>query len=711
MTKMDTDKFRSVLHQEIDDANTWNGTALRTQQRRNMQYYLGLPLGNEVDGRSQVVSWDVFETVEGAMPSFIEPFFSGDDIGEFLPRGPEDEKYAEQATEYINWIIKDQNPGFLIFMDWLKDGLLSKVGVIRGKWVKQDPEKVEYEGLTDDQLALLVNDDSTLELAAINSQPAPVPPEMMQQLQQTGQPMPMLHDVTVLKKKPGKVELRNVETGQFIVSRGAKKLEDARLVGEFVTYTRSQLREMGFSKADVDEVSSYDGSSIERNDPDDIGNEFSIGEDKSQEEVTLFEGFIKADYDGDGISEWRRVLAGGNIELENEECEGHEYAIWSPIPIPNRVIGMALADPVVEIQKLSTGLTRQYVDSLYLANNPRTYINMSAKVNIEDVLSNRIGGVIRGEGPADSAVSPIRTALVATESLQGLEMTQSMRERRTGVTRYNQGLDADSLNQTATGVTKITNMADKRQMLILRIFAETGVKQLFKLVLKLITQYQDVAQIVRLRNEFVPFDPRGWSTDMDVSIDVGLGTGDKSETLALLQQFGQFMQQAANPAGLVGPAQVYEFGKALAKNARLKGADTKFMMSPDQVKPTPPQPSPDQIKMQMEQAKMQAQAQQEAAKLQFEAQEADKQRAFDLQIKQMELAQQQQGRLLELAAGYLMGQARKDGVVTDSPQNLINGTQLDQNSQVPGATAQDLDSVAALIQGFANHFQGGNPNA
>lgn len=706
MARMNSEQFRSVLEHEISEAYTWNSSGLRDQQRRNLQYYLGLPLGNEVDGRSQVVSWDVFETIEGAMPSFIEPFFSGDNIGEFSPRQPEDAAYADQATEYVNWIIREQNPGFLIFMDWLKDGLLSKVGVIRARWVQPDPVKMEYNGLTDDQLTMLMQDDAALELAGVESHPAPVPAEIAMQAQ--GQPLPMLHDVVVLKRQPGKVEIRNVETGQFIVSRGARKLEDARLVGEFVVYTRSQLLEMGFSRADVDEVSSYP-TNWQSADPDRIDNENASSQDKSLEEVTLFDGFIQADYNGDGVAEWRHVLVGGNMELENEECDGHEYAVWSPIPIPHRVIGMSLADPVIELQKLSTGLTRQYVDSLYLANNPRTYVNMSAQVNIEDVLTNRIGGVIRGNGPADQAVQPIKTALVASESLQGLEMAQSMRERRTGVTRYNQGLDADSLNQTATGVTKISNMADKRQLLILRIFAETGVKQLFRLVLRMITRYQDVAQIVRMRNEFVPFDPRGWSPEMDVSIDVGIGSGDKTETLMLLQQFGQFMQQAAQ-VGLVGPAQVYEFGKALAKNAKLRDADTKFMVSPDQIKPPPPQPSQDQIKMQMEQAKAQAQAQREAAKLQFEAQEADKQRAFDLEIKRMELEQQQRGRLMELAAGYMMGNARRSGLMTEPPVNIIGGTQLDQNAQVPGATAQDLDSVAALIQGFADRFNGGNPN-
>lgn len=697
MAKMDKDTFRNVLEREIEDAQSWLAGGIRGEQQRNLQYYMGLPLGNEVPGRSQVVSWDVFETIEGALPNFLEPFFSGDNIGEFLPRGPEDAAYSEQATELVNYVIRDDNPGFVLFSDWFKDALLSKVGVIRAKWVQPDPVREEFRGLAVEQLALLLQDPAVTLLEQAPSEM--LAPEVAQA---AAVQMPLLWDVTIQRQQRGRVELRNVAPVDFVVNRSAKRLEDARLIGEWVQYTRSQLKEMGFK--DSDTVQSYDGGNS-RLDPDDLFEPGTPG-DKSLEEVRLFEGFIRCDYDGDGVAEWRRVLVSGDGELENEEVQGHEYAVLTPIKLPHRVIGMALADPVVELQRLNSGLTRQYVDSLFLANNPRTYVNLAAKVNVEDVISNRIGGIIRGEGPAGDAVAPIKTALVASESLQGLEMAQSMRERRTGVTRYNQGLDADSLNKTATGIAKISNMADKRMLMILRAFAETGVKQLFKLVLRLLTQYQDIPMMVRLRGKFVQFDPRMWSASMDVSTDVGLGTGDKTETLMLLQQFGAFMQQAAQ-VGLVGPQQVYEFGKALAKNAKLKGADEKFMLSPDQIKPKPPQPSPEQIKAQMEQAKMQGQQQIEAMRLQAEAMEGDKQRAADAQIKQMELEQQQRGRLMELAAGYLMGQARATGQMTETPQNFMGGTMLDQNMQAPGIDEAQLNAVAALINGFAQRFQGG----
>lgn len=695
MAKMDKDKFRAVLEQQINSAYSWHNTAIRGDQRRNLQFYLGMPMGNEVDGRSQVISWDVFETIEGALPSFIEPFFSGDRIGEYLPRSTEDVEYAEQASEYVNWIIQTQNPGFLLFTDWLKDGLLSKIGVIRAKWVQQEPVKQDYQGLTEEQLVLLMQEDG-VEIIEASSYPASLPEDQV--MPQDGMPPPMLYDLSLKRKQHGKVELRCVEPGKFIYSKGAKKLEDATLVGELVTYTKSQLREMGFPASQVKELKSYDTT------PDALTVDPAADEDPEDDsaddslnEVTLFEGFFKCDYDGDGIAEWRRVLIGSE-ELENEECDGHEYAVWTPVPIPHRVTGLAMADPVAPLQQLSTALTRQYVDSLFLANNPRTYVNLAAKVNVEDVLSNRIGGVIRGNGPAQDAVQPIKTALVASESLQGIELTQTMRERRIGVTRYNQGLDADSLNQTATGVAKISNMADKRLMLTLRTFAETGVKQLFRLVLKLITRYQDMAQVVRLRNEFVTFDPRGWSSEMDVQIEVGLGTGDRTEELMALQQFGQYMQTVA-PMGLVGPQQAYEFGKALAKAAKLKGADEKFMISPEQIQPKPQQPTPEQIKAQMEQQK-----------LQFQASEAEKKRQHELALKRMELEQQQREKLLELASGYLMGQATRAGLMSEQPVNLLGGTQMDQNMQAPNVNAATIQQVGEVIQGLASQFQGGAPS-
>lgn len=654
---MSRDDLLTQLQEEVSQAETWAAANIRDDQERNLQYYLGMPLGNEVAGRSQVVSWDVFEIIESAMPSFLEPFFSGDHIGEFAPRGPEDEAYSDQATEVVNYIIKERNAGFTLFSTWIKDALLSKIGVVRAEWDEQDPKRVEFEGLSDEQFALLMQDPGS-EVIEHTAKPVDMPGMVQlneaQGIQQFGQAVPMAHDVTVLQKRDGRVCIENLRPENFVVSRGAKSLDKARVVGEFIRMTRSELTEQGYEGAA--EVSDFAGGdfaqqSIMQMLRDDTSLQTSDVQttDKSMEEVLLFRGYIRADVNGDGIAEYRRVLAGSFL-LDDEEAEFHDYALITPIPIPHRVVGMGYADPAAEIQRLGTTLTRQYLDSLYAANNPRTYVNTDAGVNLEDMLSTRIGGIVRGKGPAQNAVSPLVTSIVSRDALEGVQLAQTMREGRLGITRYNQGLDSETLNKTATGIQKVMGAADKRQLMTLRIMAETGIKDLFKLVLRLITKYQDAPQWARLRGGFVQFDPRGWSPDMDVTISVGIGSGDKTETLMMLQQFGQYMQWAqAN--GCVTPPNIYEFGKMLAKNAKLKDADTRLLTQPGP--PQPPPPSPDQIKaqtqMQIKQMEMQDSAHKFQAEQQTQMQIDQNRQEWEARQKQLEL--QQQAEIEQIKAG------------------------------------------------------------
>lgn len=645
---MSREDLLTQLQEEVSQAETWAAANIREEQERNLQYYLGMPMGNEVAGRSQVVSWDVFEVIESAMPSFIEPFFSGDNIGEFSPRTPDDEAYSDQATEIVNYIIKDVNPGFTLFTTWIKDALLSKIGVVRAEWYEQDPERKEFEGLSDEQFALLMQDPRS-EVIEHTAKPIPGMPEAnAAQLIQMGGQMPMMHDVTVLQKRDGKVCIENVRPENFVVSRGAKSLDKSRVVGEFVRMTRSELAEQGYEGAA--EVSDFAGGdqamqSVMQMLRDDTTREATDiqSTDKSMEEVLLFRGYIRADVNGDGIAEYRRVLAGSFL-LDDEEAEFHDYALITPIPVPHRVVGMAYADPAAEIQRLGTTLTRQYLDSLYAANHPKTYVNTQAGVNLEDMLSTRIGGIVRGNGPAESAISPLVTNIVSRDALEGIQLAQSMREGRLGITRYNQGLDSETLNKTKGGIEKIMGAADKRLLMTLRIMAETGIKDLFKLVLRLITKYQDAPQWARLRGGFVQFDPRGWSADMDVTIAVGIGSGDKTETVVMLQQFGQYMQWAqAN--GCVTPMNIYEFGKMLAKNAKLRDADTKLLTQPNP-NPPPPPPTPEQVKaqtqIQIEQMKQQDSAMKFQAEQQTQMQVDQNRQEWEARQKQLELQQQAQ---------------------------------------------------------------------
>ena len=663
------EKLRQVLDHEIERSVTWSTSAIRSEQERNLAYYLGLPMGNEVEGRSQVVSWDVFEVVESALPSFLEPLFGGDNIAEFQPRGPEDERFASQATDYINYLVTERNDGFMVFYTWLKDALLQKVGIVRPEWIKVDPERTDYEGLTAEQITMMQMRGKSIVASSERI------------IDVNGMPLPV-YDVTVETPNPGKLSIRNVKPVDFIITKDARTPDDAYVIGEMVTYTRSELKEMGYKRwADVND---YDFSTL-THDPyeDDVFDETVTVE---LEEVRLFKGFVRCDCNGDGIAEWREVLIGGGPEdaLMDDEVEGQDYAVITPIPIPHRVYGMAYADPAAEIQDLKSALTRQYVDSLFIANRPDTYVNMqgATATTLEDLLSNRIGKIIRGNGPANTTISPVQTTMVARESLEGIQFVDTMRETRLGITKYNQGLDSESLNKTAMGIGKIMQASEQRLKMTLRIMANTGIKRLYQIILRLVTQHQNVADVIQLRNDWVPFNPSEWSDKMDCKIVVGSTNGERMEEVQMLQLFGQFMQQAV-PLGVATKQNVYEFGKKLARAAKLMGADVKLLTDPSTQQPQQPQPSPEQIKAQIE-----------MGKAQFEAQEAEKQRQHDLQMKQLEGAQSERLKLFELAAGML---SRPMG------GNIIDGTQMDQAGQVIDPT--QIQFAAQAINQLANDLQ------
>lgn len=630
MGKMTDDELRSAVDHEVSESAAWTGSALAGERERNLAYYLGQPLGNEVAGRSQVVSWDVFEVVESALPDLLEPFFAGDNICEFEPQEPGDEAYNDQVTDVINHLIKKKNPGFLIFNTWIKDGFLSKIGIVRS-WQDNTKKvkKARYKGLTDLQLVKMVNDPR---ITILTHDAAP-DPEQQEVTNALAQPPQMLHDIeVVIDSGPRGIRIENVEPSSFILSRHAKKMEDVTAIGELRQYTRSDLVGMGFDRARVERLSDYQAAHADfAIDPDRMM-QADHGEGANQQ-LTLFFGFVKVDFDGDGIAEWRRVFMAGNDILENEEVEDHEYSIWSPILLPHRIIGMALADPVVSIQDTKTALTRQYIDSLFLANNPRTWV-VPSQVNLDDLLSNRIGGLVRMNAP--NMAGPLQTTLVANESLQGIELANNMREERIGINRLNQGLDADSLNKTATGA-QIANTRDqKRALMMLRVFAETGCKDLCKRLLRLTCEYQDKPATIRLRNQWVEYDPRGWSAEMDVNINVGLGSGDKSQTIQFLGMMGAYFQQAAT-VGVVKPENVYNLGKMLLKAGNIQGGEGKLLSDPSTQEQAPPQKSPEQIL---------AEAQVEAERIKQETKREEM--AHQLAMSQAKLDAETQLKLLDL---------------------------------------------------------------
>lgn len=657
MKKMTDDELLERIKREERTSLDYLSGTLADERAENMELYLGDKTRELTaqEGRSSVVSMDVQEAVESMMPYLMKVFCSGDEIVKFNPKSAEDVKPSEQETDYVNHVIIDQNNAYLVFNQWFKDALINKNGYVKFWWDESEEVTEEtYKGLTDAEFQTLLNDD-TIEPLEHEAYPDSNDPMLAQVIEAAamGDPQavmmlaqaPMLHDVKVkVTNVKGKAVIEPCPSEEVLVSADERSIEPNTL--KFLEHrqfkTISDLREMGY---DIDDdIPDTQGElllSEEWLSRNEFAEEEVFRDDNSSganRRVIYREAYLLIDFDGDGIAERRQVCLVGDKILSNEVIDLVPFANITPYIMPHRHIGRALADYVKDIQVIKSVILRNVLDNFYSANNGRWAI--SDKVNLDDMLVSRPNGVVRVKGSPMGEIMPMVTNPIGNAAFPLMEYLDTNKENRTGITRYNQGLDANSLNKTASGINQIMNAAQAKQELIARTFAETGVKQLFAGVHKLLLQHSRKEEIVRLRNEWVPVDPRQWKTRTDMTVAVGLGTGNKQEMLVQIMQILQ-VQREALPIGIATPTNIYEACIELTKNAGFKDGD-KYWTNPAQQEQKPPAPDPKVVEAQMK-------AQQQAQQLEFDKQKAmaDYQQAqekmqMEFQLKQDELVQKGQ---------------------------------------------------------------------
>jgi hypothetical protein len=588
---MSDDALKQVCGRAMADARK-NDSPLREDRRNALKYYRGDALGNERKGRSQVISRDVHDVVESVLPSILRVFFAGDTIVEFEPVGVEDESLAMQATDYVNHVVMKDNRGFEIFYTAIKDALLQKDGYIKHWWAVDDAyESKKYTGVPEDVIAILAMDD---EVERVDMEG--------ESLGEDGLP---LYDIRVrYKRQQGRVKLMAVAPENIIVSPEAMNEDDADFIAHVEIKRVSDLVAMGYDAAQFEDLAETNALALDdidgltrRERQGDMRFESELSAlDKSLKRVWYAECYVRVDYDGDGIAELRKVCVAGenaDVLLANEEIDSVPISKIPCIPEPHVFHSRSLAEDVMDIQDVKTAVLRQVMDNFYLLNNKRPYVDMD-KVNehtINDLLNNAPGAPIRGQG--SNAVDYVDQPALGQEPFNVLEYYDTVREQRSGVTRYNQGLDADSLNKTASGISQIMDASQQRQEMLIRIMAETGIRRVFREVLKLIIRHQDKARTIRLRGEWVDVDPRDWNAEMDVNINVGLGTGNKDQMLAHYMQIHQMQVEAMNlQGGMDGPlmnAKAMNKGYArVCENAGIKNPEAYF---PDPATYQPPAPA------------------------------------------------------------------------------------------------------------------------
>lgn len=656
---MDAGRIKAILESEIDDSIGYIESETTEERTRALEYYLRAPYGNEIEGRSKIVTGEVAEAIDGALPQLMRVFTTSEDIVVFEPASEEDIEAAQQATDYCNYVFYKDNPGLITLHNWMKDALLQKVGVVKAYWyAEEEVEKDSYAGLTDPELMMLLADGS-LEVVSQSTYNDPnyLPPAgtLLGELQ-----VPVLHDVTVKRvKKSGCIKIENIPPEEFLISKAAKTVQDAPFVAHRRLIPRGELLEMGYDKGVVEDLAAY--SDLEFN--EERVARFPRGEqpdqtntiDPAMQLLEVYECYIRMDADEDGYPELRRIVYCASEILEDKEADYIPFHSLCPLPVPHKFFGQSLADRTMDIQLIKSTITRQMLDNLYLTNNTRMGA-VEGQVNYDDLLNSAPGGIVRLKNP--QAVVPLTVQSNVAQAFPMLEYLDNVQAKRTGVSDAQQGLNPDILtNVTAAAVAAMTQASTGKLELIARIFAETGMKSLFKSILALCIKYQDKPRIVRMRGKFVPFDPRGWKADYDVTVHVGLGTGNREQQLAMLQMVLAKQEQILTQFGpnnpLVTVGQYRETLSKMIEAAGFKNADAFFKVVTPEVEqmlaqPQPQAPDPNieatKMLMQVEQEKTQAKAQIEAAKLDLQRQQLE----AEYTKKGMEMQQKAEREMAEL---------------------------------------------------------------
>ena len=486
-------------------------------------------------------------------------------------------------------------------------------------------------------------------------------------------------------------------------------MEHARFIAHWEVRTATQLMQEGYSRDVIDELPVY-GS---EDDPEEKSVGLGGNRDTSDTEETdafenrrykVYEAWLDVDLNGDGMAEKAKVVYVGDGSdtkiLSVEEWPLYRAPLFAAcsVPMPHQVVGLCLADLVSDVQDLRTDLTRSYLDALSFSNAGELVAdygpNQTGWIDIDSLLSRGPGAVHRVRGGA--SISPLPVATSASEAVQGLQLTDQLVERRSGVTSRTQSLDADTLQNTATGASIMEEAINQRLEMIARVYAEMFFKPLGRYVLNLLHRYHDKAVQVRLKGRFMDFDPRKWDPDMDISVAVGLGTGSRQKMLASYQQILQVQQAFIAQLGANSPVHLSNIIYTCHKMVEAAGleAPERFFGTEEDAKRA------EQLILQQKQAG-QGMDPLTAAKVQVEkvkAQTALQKAQLDMQIKQAQAQNDASGKAAKAQTDASVQAAKVQANAALKAQEMKLEKQLDyarlmQGQRGPGLTDIKEESV------------------
>jgi hypothetical protein len=492
------------------------------------------------EGRSRVVATKVRDTIRAVKPSLMRVFMSTSKPVEYVPRTPQQVQMADQATEFMHYVF-NQNDGYRVINDAFHDALVKKQGIVKAYWeTKYRAEIFTYPDLSEDEMTMLVSDDDVTVLEQSM--------EASMSVDQFGVEIEVpVYSLKISRQMPeGRMRIESVPPEEFFVNSQARTIDDAYIVAQRTEVRVGDLVEMGFSFEDVAGLDGLYGAS-DMSEAEDIERRGYSQDDYEDQEgdpamrsVAVTEAYMKIDIDGTGVPVLHKFICGGtNYKLlDMEPIDRIPFAVFEVDREPHSFYGRSLAELIMSDQDASTAILRGILDNTALVNNPR--IAATDGVNLEDLLNNEIGAIVRMRPGA--VVQPLTTPFVAGQTLNALNYMDKLVQEKTGVTQ-NMALNPDAMQSTTKAAVTATVEAAAGQIeVMVRNLAE-GMRDLFEIMLELHVKNVDEEQLMRLNGSFVAVDPRVWDVDMHVEINVGLGTGREDEKLGALQQAFQVQQQ------------------------------------------------------------------------------------------------------------------------------------------------------------------------
>lgn len=645
----------TLLEQENRRAVGYLSDEVSQDQDDNLDRYLGRPYGDEEDGSSNAMSMDVAEVVDWALPDLLEPFISGSDIAEFTPARKGDEPHAKAATELVNYVVMQENDGVLLLHDVAKTGAIQKLGVAKVYW--EAGEKVEDHTFTGLPAMVVAEFQAESGVEIVESSAEPVTLANVDPNSAAAYEDGQSYTIKVKRtKKTGKCCVTAVPPEEFKVSQRAVSLDTAVYLCHETEKTRADLLAMGFDETAVMSAKDSDRTTNERSDTrfEDQERNESPDSQKLGEVLTLKEEYLRR-----GTTTVQAFRVGKTLMSEPVEVPWHPFVAWSPDRIPHRLIGLAIADKVKQTQRVKTVLTRQLLDNVYLANNPRFEVpDQSVGENTyDDLLTYRVGGLIRTKGPG-GMLKPIEVPDRSANAMQAIVYMDQVREQQSGIVKNGMALSSEVIDaKSATESRRQDRNEQTRKRLMARMFGETFVKPLCEKVLKTVIKYQDFVSEILIGKDWREIDPRPWNADMKARCSVGLGHTNRDELVSGAQIL-LAVQREAQAMGMARPEHLFASGEKLVEGLGFRHAEKFF------VDPSTPEGQQSLAAWQQSQAQNPAMAeaqgklQIEAAKTQMRQQLDQQAAAHKAQMAQIEAGTKRQIAELQAQMDYRIEQMR-----------------------------------------------------